>query len=164
MIKIFSACNFCLPEGLLWVLWAMAAATMTVGNVLALLQRNVKRILAYSSIAHTGYMLIALLVGPATGEGPMHDGVVALLFYVAIYGAMNLGAFALLTLVLTLCLKLAADYLKSCDAALLAALLVNVGYWGSGLLNFSFWSAWWQVGYLLLTGLCLTGWKSGKTD
>ena len=97
LIKIFSACNFCLPEGLLWVLWAMAAATMTVGNVLALLQRNVKRILAYSSIAHTGYMLIALLVGPATGEGPMHDGVVALLFYVAIYGAMNLGAFALLT-------------------------------------------------------------------
>ncbi len=96
LIKIFSACNFCLPEGLLWVLWAMAAATMTVGNVLALLQRNVKRILAYSSIAHTGYMLIALLVGPVAGEGPMHDGVVALLFYVAIYGAMNLGAFALL--------------------------------------------------------------------
>ena len=74
------------------------------------------------------------------------------------------GAFALLALVLMLCLKLAGDYLKSCDAALLAALLVNVGYWGSGLLNFSFWSAWWQVGYLLLTGLCLTGWKSGKTD
>ena len=74
------------------------------------------------------------------------------------------GAFALLALVLTLCLKLAGGYLKSCDAALLAALLVNVGYWGSGLLNFSFWSAWWQVGYLLMTGLCLAGWKSGKTD
>ena len=75
-----------------------------------------------------------------------------------------IGAFALLTLVLTLCLKLAGDYLKSCDAALLAALLVNVGYWGSGLLNFSFWSAWWQVSYLLMTGLCLAGWKCGNTD
>jgi NADH-quinone oxidoreductase subunit N len=74
----------------------MAALTMTVGNVLALLQKNVKRLLAYSSIAHTGYMLIALLVGPVAGEGPMKDGVAALLFYVAVYGAMNLGAFAVL--------------------------------------------------------------------
>jgi len=70
-----------------------------------------------------------------------------------------IGAFALLTLVLSLCLKLAGDYLKSCDAALLAALLVNVGYWGSGLVSFSFWSAWWQVSYLLMTALCLTGWR-----
>jgi NADH-quinone oxidoreductase subunit N len=70
---------------------------MTFGNVLALLQKNVKRMLAYSSIAHTGYMMIGLLVGPVAGKGPMHDGVAALLFYIAIYGAMNLGAFALLT-------------------------------------------------------------------
>ncbi|MCH8237424.1 MAG: O-antigen ligase family protein, partial [Proteobacteria bacterium] len=68
-----------------------------------------------------------------------------------------IGALALLTLVLTLCLKLARDFLRSDDAALLAALLVNVGYWGSGLVGFSFWSAWWQVSYLLMTAFCLVG-------
>ena len=97
LVKIFHMCNWDLPISVCWIIWLVAAATMTVGNVLALLQQNVKRILAYSSIAHTGYMLIALLVGPVAGEGPMHDGVAALLFYIAVYGAMNLGAFALLS-------------------------------------------------------------------
>lgn len=96
LIKVFTACNWDVPTAVLWVVWVVAALTMTMGNVLALLQRNAKRMLAYSSIAHTGYMLIALLVGPVAGEGPLRDGVTALLFYVAVYGAMNLGAFALL--------------------------------------------------------------------
>jgi O-antigen ligase len=69
----------------------------------------------------------------------------------------SVGALALLTLVITICLKLAGDFLRYRDTALLAALLVNVGYWGSGLLNFSFWAAWWQVSYLLMTALCLAG-------
>ena len=68
-----------------------------------------------------------------------------------------IGAFALLTLVITLCLKLAGDFLRYRDTALLAALIVNVGYWGSGLLNLSFWSAWWQISYLLMTAYCLAG-------
>ena len=68
-----------------------------------------------------------------------------------------LGAFALLTLVITLCLKLSGDFLKSGNTALLAALLVNVGYWSSGLLSFSFWSAWWQVSFLLMMAFCLAG-------
>lgn len=97
LIKIFTALNWSLPTNLMWMLWIIAAVTMTAGNVLALLQHNVKRMLAYSSIAHTGYMLVALLVGPVAGQGPMHDGVAALLFYIAVYGAMNLGAFAILT-------------------------------------------------------------------
>ena len=96
LIKIFAACQWQLPTELLWMIWAVAALTMTVGNVLALLQTNVKRMLAYSSIAHTGYMLIAILVGPAMGVGPMHNGVTALLFYISVYGLMNLGAFSLL--------------------------------------------------------------------
>jgi len=96
LVKILTACNWDLPVELMWIMWIVAVATMTYGNVLALLQKNAKRILAYSSIAHTGYMLIALLVGPVAGEGPMRDGVAALLFYIAIYGAMNLGAFAVL--------------------------------------------------------------------
>lgn len=97
LLKVVSAFHWTLPESAMWLLWVMAAVTMTVGNVLALLQKNVKRMLAYSSIAHTGYMLIALLVGPAGGSGPLGDGVAALLFYVAVYGTMNLGAFALLS-------------------------------------------------------------------
>lgn len=96
LVKIFGALDWNLPVTVNWLVWIMAAATMTAGNVLALLQTSVKRMLAYSSIAHTGYMLIALLVGPVAGQGPLHDGVAALLFYIAVYGAMNLGAFAVL--------------------------------------------------------------------
>ena len=96
LIQIMSVLDWRLPESIMWVLWCVAVLSMTVGNVLALLQSNVKRILAYSSIAHTGYMLVGLLVGPVAGEGPMRDGVAALLFYIAVYGAMNLGAFAVL--------------------------------------------------------------------
>jgi len=96
LIKVFAACGWDLPSSLMWLVWIVAVATMTIGNTLALLQKNAKRILAYSSIAHTGYMLIGLLVGPVAGTGPMHDGIAALLFYIAVYGAMNLGAFAFL--------------------------------------------------------------------
>ncbi len=96
MAKLMSVCNWHLPEPLVWMLWIVAAVTMTVGNVLALLQTNVKRILAYSGVAHSGYMLIGILVGPTWGEGPMHDGVAAVLFYIVVYGVMNLGAFAVL--------------------------------------------------------------------
>lgn len=82
-----------------WALWILAAATMTVGNALAFMQYNVKRMLAYSSVAHSGYMLMALLAGPgqAGAVSPMRNGVAAMLFYVAIYGCMNLGAFLVLS-------------------------------------------------------------------
>ena len=97
LVKIFAAFNWELPEAVTWMVLIVAAVTMTAGNVLALLQKNVKRLLAYSSIAHTGYMLMGLLVGPVAGLGPLNDGVAALLFYIAIYGVMNLGAFAALS-------------------------------------------------------------------
>jgi len=97
LIQLMNACNWHPPKEICWVLWFVAAATMTVGNVLALLQTNVKRILAYSSISHSGYMLIGLLVGPVAGEGPMRDGVAAMLFYIGVYGVMNLGAFAVIS-------------------------------------------------------------------
>jgi len=73
------------------VLGAVAMLTMTVGNVSALFQNNLKRMLAYSSIAHAGYVLVALAAG-----GP--DGASAALFYLAVYSFMNLGAFGVLTL------------------------------------------------------------------
>jgi NADH-quinone oxidoreductase subunit N len=71
------------------VLWVMAALTMTVGNVTAVSQRSVKRMLAYSSIAHAGYALIGIVAAT-------DDGGAALLFYLAVYTFMNLGAFGVL--------------------------------------------------------------------
>jgi NADH-quinone oxidoreductase subunit N len=74
--------------------WLLSVATMFLGNLMALLQTNVKRLLAYSSIAHAGYMLIGLAVG-RQGAGRF-DGIEALLFYLAVYGAMTVGVFAVL--------------------------------------------------------------------
>jgi NADH-quinone oxidoreductase subunit N len=71
------------------VLAWIAILTMTVGNVTALLQSNLKRMLAYSSIAHAGYVLVAVVAG-----GP--EGAAAALFYLAVYSFMNLGAFGIL--------------------------------------------------------------------
>jgi NADH-quinone oxidoreductase subunit N len=99
----FGEAGDALPEPLRVTLWVIAALTMTVGNVLALLQSSVKRILAYSSIAHSGYMLVGLIAGPGDGD-PAHNGLAALLFYMLCYGFMNLGAFAVLA-----CLERRAD-------------------------------------------------------
>lgn len=84
-----------LPPTIRVTLWVMAALTMTIGNVLALLQQSVKRILAYSSIAHSGYMITGLVVGPGRGN-VASDGLAATMFYLACYGVMNVGAFAVL--------------------------------------------------------------------
>jgi NADH-quinone oxidoreductase subunit N len=82
------------------LLWIMSAVTMSLGNLLALLQDNIKRMLAYSSVAHAGYMLIGLAVAPrlAIGGAPGEavGGVEAVLFYILAYGAMTVGAFAIL--------------------------------------------------------------------
>lgn len=83
-----------LPEFARITLWVIAALTMTVGNALALVQTSVKRILAYSSIAHSGYMLVGVIAGP--GHTFSSSGVAAVLFYLLCYGVMNVGAFAVL--------------------------------------------------------------------
>ena len=81
----------------LTLFWILAAVTMTLGNVLALLQDNLKRLLAYSSVAHAGYMLIGLAVAAAMPPGAADvGGVEAVLFYLVAYGAMTLGAFGVL--------------------------------------------------------------------
>ncbi|MFG0292066.1 MAG: NADH-quinone oxidoreductase subunit N [Phycisphaerales bacterium JB050] len=81
-----------LPESIRVLLWVIAALTMVVGNVMALLQRSVKRILAYSSIAHSGYMIVGLIAGPQSGT----SGLAAVLFYLLCYGVMNIGAFGVI--------------------------------------------------------------------
>ncbi len=74
------------------VLWVLAVLTMTVGNFSALGQNNVKRILAYSSIAHAGYILVGLVAGDLLGGQ-------AALFYLLVYAFMNIGAFGVLMLI-----------------------------------------------------------------
>ncbi len=85
-----------LPDPVRLMLWVMAALTMTVGNVLAILQNSVKRILAYSSIAHSGYMLVGVIAGPGDGRSISGNGLGAVLFYLLCYGVMNMGCFAVL--------------------------------------------------------------------
>jgi len=71
------------------VFWILSVLSMTTGNLLALWQTNLKRLLAYSSIAHAGYILIALVAGGKTA-------ISGVLFYLSIYILMNLGAFAVI--------------------------------------------------------------------
>ncbi|HEY58804.1 MAG TPA: NADH-quinone oxidoreductase subunit N [Anaerolineae bacterium] len=74
------------------VLWTLAVLTMVVGNFAALAQRNIKRMLAYSSIAHAGYILLALV--PFAWSGVMRHAVAAGLFYLVAYAVANFGAWA----------------------------------------------------------------------
>jgi NADH-quinone oxidoreductase subunit N len=73
------------------VLWLLAVLSMTVGNVIALVQSNLKRMLAFSSIAHVGYMLVGLTAG-------LHPGSAAVLFYLAVYSIASVGAFGVILL------------------------------------------------------------------
>ncbi len=79
-----------LPAPVLTFLWMVAVLTMTLGNVGALLQKSIKRLFAYSSIAHSGYMLIGVIAGPH------HQGINAVLIYLLTYGVMNTAVFAVL--------------------------------------------------------------------
>lgn len=76
--------------GRFWLIWISAAFSMTLGNIAALVQNNVKRLLAYSSIAHAGYTLVAFAADPELGAS-------AVMFYAASYAAMNVGAFAVVS-------------------------------------------------------------------
>jgi NADH-quinone oxidoreductase subunit N len=79
------------PADLVWteIVWWLAAITMVVGNLIALVQRHIKRMLAYSSIGHAGYLLAAVAAGTEFGAA-------AFLFYVFAYTLMTVGAFAVL--------------------------------------------------------------------
>ncbi len=80
--------------GRFWIIWMAAALSMTLGNVGALVQTNIKRLLAYSSIAHAGYVLVAFAI---TGSDNSVAGISAAMFYTASYAAMNVGAFAVVS-------------------------------------------------------------------
>jgi NADH-quinone oxidoreductase subunit N len=74
------------------LLWILAVLTMTVGNIIALSQDNIKRMLAYSSIAHAGYALVGFVAVSA-------EGAAGILFYMLSYAFMNIGAFAVIILI-----------------------------------------------------------------
>jgi NADH-quinone oxidoreductase subunit N len=74
-----------------WILWGLAVLTMTLGNVLAIAQANIKRMLAYSSIAHAGYILVAMVAASELGTA-------SILYYLLAYAFMNLGAFGVVIL------------------------------------------------------------------
>lgn len=91
LLRVVFAIN---APGRFWFLWVAAALSMTLGNVGALVQDNVKRLLAYSSIAHAGYVLVAFaMTTPANSA----NGISAAMFYTAAYAAMNVGAFAVVS-------------------------------------------------------------------
>lgn len=87
LLRIMFSIN---APGRFWIIWVSAAFSMTLGNIGALLQNNVKRLLAYSSIAHAGYLLMAFAASPDLGAS-------AAMFYTAAYAAMNIGAFAVVS-------------------------------------------------------------------
>jgi NADH-quinone oxidoreductase subunit N len=90
LLRIFIFGFSGMPE-ITTVFWILAVFTMTVGNILAIRQNNVKRLLAYSSIAHAGYIMVALTAG---GEG----GVSSAIYYLLGYTFFNLGAFTIITM------------------------------------------------------------------
>lgn len=99
LILLLSLVGWPLPAPIASLIWLIAVLTMTIGNVLGLLQNNVKRVLAYSSVAHSGYILVGLLAGPVVNNGTggaLGDGIAAVLFYLVAYGLGTIASFAVL--------------------------------------------------------------------
>ncbi|MFQ3610166.1 MAG: NADH-quinone oxidoreductase subunit N [Fimbriimonadales bacterium] len=149
-----------LPFMDLWVpvLWALSALSMVVGNLMALVQTDAKRMLAYSSVAHAGYLAIGLVTANQTG-------LTGLLFYLFAYSLMTIGAFGVLTLMAragdaTTMSALRGLYRRQPFAAHMMAILLlslagippTAGFWGKWYLFLSALEAN-QVGLAILLGL-----------
>jgi NADH-quinone oxidoreductase subunit N len=93
MILLLSLVPGKLPESIQWLLAIMAVLTMTIGNVMGLLQQNVKRVLAYSSVAHSGYMLVGLV---AINGTTFARGSQAVLFYLIGYALASIASFGVI--------------------------------------------------------------------
>jgi NADH-quinone oxidoreductase subunit N len=95
LLRIFLWMLYPMREAYVPLLVFVSIATMTGGNLAALTQTNLKRLLAYSSISHVGYMLLGLVAG--TALAPSQTGIKGILIYLLVYTFMNLGAFAVIT-------------------------------------------------------------------
>ena len=89
-LRVFMTSFGSMRDRWIWLVWVCALLSMIIGNFAALLQTNVKRLLGYSSIAHAGYIMVALT---ASSE----IGLAAAMFYLASYALMNIGAFAVIS-------------------------------------------------------------------
>ncbi len=98
MARVFVVALPALSEHWLSLLYGLSILTMTLGNVIALRQRSVKRMLAYSSVAHAGFILMGLVGIMAGAEGPF-NGLDGVLMYVLAYALTNVGAFAVVAAV-----------------------------------------------------------------
>ena len=90
-LRVFLSSFSQLRADWMMILWALAVLTMTLGNVVAIIQENIKRMLAYSSIAHAGYILVAMTAGGNLAT-------TSIIYYLMAYTLMNLGAFAVVIL------------------------------------------------------------------
>jgi NADH-quinone oxidoreductase subunit N len=90
-LRVFLYALSSLQTDWVWILWVLAVLTMTLGNVVAIAQKNIKRMLAYSSIAHAGYILVAMVAASEWGTA-------SVLYYILAYAFMNLGAFGVVIL------------------------------------------------------------------
>jgi NADH-quinone oxidoreductase subunit N len=138
------------------VLMVLAILTMFVGNLMALRQTSVMRLLAYSSIAHAGYMLVGLTVGNSSAGT---SGVASLLFYLSMYGIMTIGLFALISAAGTFArpLRSLSDLAglsrnQPAIALMMAVCLIGL----SGLPP--------TGGFLAKLNLFLAAWSQGSTD
>jgi NADH-quinone oxidoreductase subunit N len=93
MLRILLTAVMSVSQGWFWLVWVAAVLSMCIGNIGALVQNNVKRLLAYSSIAHAGYLLVAIAATVYIGDRGI--SLSAAMFYTAAYAAMNVGAFLL---------------------------------------------------------------------
>lgn len=98
-VRVFMATGYghglaeTVQEHLHHILWVTAVLTIVIGNLVALTQTNLKRMLAYSSIAHSGYIMVGFLTGAFSDQG-----YAPVVLYLVVYSAMNLGAFTILTI------------------------------------------------------------------
>jgi len=90
-LRVFLYSLSSLQTDWVWILWVLAVLTMTLGNIVAIAQKNIKRMLAYSSIAHAGYILVAMVAASELSTA-------SILYYLLAYAFMNLGAFAVVIL------------------------------------------------------------------
>ena len=92
LLRILTGAFFDLHADWSQILWVLAVLTMTIGNLVAIAQTNIKRMLAYSSIAHAGYLLVGLVAVDSQGAS-------AIMYYLLIYALMNVGAFSVAILI-----------------------------------------------------------------
>lgn len=95
LLRVASSGLLAIDPSIVWVMSALAVLTMTVGNITAIVQDNVKRLIAYSSVAHAGYVMVGV-VAASTAKTPEAGS--GTLYYLIIYSIMNLGAFAVVSL------------------------------------------------------------------